>query len=149
MKVILTEDIDKLGAAGQTVEVKTGYARNFLLPRNLAVAASKGNLRAVDHIKQQNDLRDKKRRQGAEKVRDELEKLTLTGQLVADDDGKVFGSVTTHTIADLISEAGQTVERRDIMLDEPIKALGVYTIKIKVDKEIFANVKLIVEKKAT
>lgn len=149
MKVILTEDIDKLGAAGQTVEVKTGYARNFLLPRNLAVPASKGNLRAVDHIKQQKDLRDKKRRQGAEKARDDLEKLTLTGQLVTDEEGKVFGSVTTHTIADLIAEAGQTVERRDIQLDEPIKALGVYTIKIKVDKEIFANIKLIVEKKAT
>ncbi len=149
MKVILTEDIDKLGIAGQTVEVKTGYARNFLLPRNLAVPASKGNLRAVDHIKQQKELRDKKRRQGAEKVRDELEKLTLTGQLVTDDEGKVFGSITTHTISDLISEAGQTVERREILLDEPIKALGVYTIKIKVDKEIFANVKLIVEKKAT
>jgi len=149
MKVILTEDIDKLGTAGQTVEVKTGYARNFLLPRNLAVPASKGNLRAVDHIKQQKDLRDKKRRQGAEKVRDELEKLSLTGQLVTDEDGKVFGSVTTHTIADLIAEAGRTVERRDILLDEPIKALGVYTIKIKVDKDISANIKLIVEKKAT
>jgi len=149
MKVILTEDIDKLGSAGQTIEVKTGYARNFLLPRNLAVPASKGNLRAVDHIKQQKELRDKKRRQGAEKVRDDLEKLTLTGQLVTDDEGKVFGSVTTHTIADLITEAGQTVERRDILLDEPIKALGVYTIKIKVDKDIFANLKLIVEKKAT
>lgn len=149
MKVILTEDIAKLGSAGQTVEVKTGYARNFLLPRNLAVPASKGNLHAVDHIKQQKDLRDKKRRQGAEKVRDDLEKLTLTGQLVTDEDGKVFGSVTTHTIADLITEAGQSVERRDILLDEPIKALGVYTIKIKVDKDITANVKLIVEKKAT
>jgi large subunit ribosomal protein L9 len=149
MKVILTEDIAKLGSAGQTVEVKTGYARNFLLPRNLAVPASKGNLRAVDHIKQQKELRDRKRRQGAEKVRDELEKLTLTGQLVTDEDGKVFGSITTHTIADLIGEAGQSVERRDIALDEPIKALGVYTIKIKIDKDITANVKLIVEKKAT
>lgn len=149
MKVILTEDIAKLGSAGQTVEVKTGYARNFLLPRNLAVPASKGNLHAVDHIKQQKDLRDKKRRQGAEKIRDELEKLTLTSQLVTDEDGKVFGSVTTHTIADLISAAGQSVERRDILLDEPIKALGVYTIKIKVDKDITANMKLIVEKRAT
>jgi large subunit ribosomal protein L9 len=149
MKVILTEDLAELGNAGDTVEVKTGYARNYLMPRNLAVPATKGNLQAIDHIKRQKEARDKKRRQGAEKVRDELEKLTLTTQLVTDEDGKVFGSVTTHTIADLIRESGQEVERRTIQLDEAIKALGVYTIKIRVDKDIEANVKLIVEKKTT
>ena len=148
MKVILKEDIGKLGKCGDTVEVKSGYARNFLMPRNLAIPATKGNLRAVDDVKKQKELRDKKRLRGAEKVRDDLEKLTLTAELVTDDDGKVFGSVTTHTIADLIENAGHKVERRAIELDEPIKALGVYTIKIKVDKEVFANVKLFVEKKA-
>ncbi len=149
MKVILTEDVADLGNAGDTIEVKTGYARNFLMPRNLAVPATKGNLRGIDHIKQQKEVRDKKRRQGAERARDELEKLTLATDLVTDEDGKVFGSVTTHTITDLIKEAGQEVERRNIVLDEPIRALGVYTIKIKIDKDISANVKLIVEKKAT
>jgi len=149
MKVILTEDLAELGNAGDTVEVKRGYARNYLMPRNLAVPATRGNLQAIDHIKRQKDARDKKRRQGAEKVRDELQKLTLTTQLVTDEDGKVFGSVTTHTITDLIRESGQEVERRMIELDEPIKALGVYTIKIKIDKEIDASVKLIVEKKTT
>lgn len=148
MKVILTEDIAKLGICGDTVEVKAGYARNFLMPRNLAIPATKGNLRAVDDVKKQKELRDKKRLRGAEKVRDNLEKLTLNTELVTDDDGKVFGSVTTHTIADLIEKAGNKVERRSIELEEPIKALGVYTIKIKIEKEVFANVKLFVEKKA-
>jgi large subunit ribosomal protein L9 len=147
MKVILTEDIAELGNCGDTVEVKPGYARNFLMPRNLAIPATKGNLRAIDNVKQQKELRDKKRRRGAEKVRDDLEKLTLTTQLISDDDGKVFGSVTTHTIADLIEEAGHSVDRRMIELEEPIKALGVYTIKIKIEKDVHANVKLFVEKK--
>ena len=148
MKVILTEDVVDVGNCGDTVDVKAGFARNFLLPRNLAILASKGNVRAVDHVKKQKEIRDKKRRQSAEKVRDELEKLTLTTQLVADDEGKVFGSVTTHAVAELIEQAGHTVERRSIMLDEPIKALGVYTIKIKIEKDVAANIKLIVEKKA-
>jgi large subunit ribosomal protein L9 len=148
MKVILKEDIGKLGKCGQTVEVKSGYARNYLMPRNLAIPATKGNLQAVDNVKQQKELRDKKRRRGAEKVRDDLEKLTLMTELVSDDENKVFGSVTTHTIADLIEKAGHTVERRLIELDEPIKALGVYTIKIKIEKDVYAHVKLFVEKKA-
>lgn len=147
MKVILKEDVADLGQCGQTVEVKPGYARNFLMPRNLAIPATRGNLRAVDDVKKQKELRDKKRRRGAEKVREDLEKLTLTTQLVSDEDGKVFGSVTTHGIADLIEQAGHQVDRRSIQLDEPIKALGVYTIRIKIEKEVFANVKLFVEKK--
>jgi large subunit ribosomal protein L9 len=148
MKVILTEDIAKLGNCGETIEVKSGYARNYLMPRNLAIPASKGNLRAIDNVKKQKELRDKKRLRGAEKVRDDLEKLTLTAELVTDEDGKVFGSVTPHTIADLIEKADHHVERRSIQLDEPIKALGVYTIKIKIDKDVSANVKLFVEKKS-
>jgi large subunit ribosomal protein L9 len=149
MKVILTEDVANLGNCGEMVEVKTGYARNFLMPRNLAIPATKGNLRAIDNVTKQKELRDKKRRRGAEKVRDDLEKLTLTAELVTDDDGKVFGSVTTHTIADMIEKSGHHVERRAIQLDEPIRALGVYTIKVKIEKDVDANLKLFVEKKAT
>jgi len=149
MKVILTEDIDNLGNCGETVDVKSGYARNFLMPRNLAVPATRGNLQAIDDLKKQKELRDRKRLRGAEKVRDDLERLTLNTELVTDEDGKVFGSVTTHTIADLIKEAGVEVERRNVQLEEPIKALGVYTIKVKVDKDVFANVKLFVEKKGS
>lgn len=149
MKVILTEDVVDVGNCGDTVEVKAGYARNYLLPRNLAIPATKGNLRAIDNVKEQKELRDKKRRRGAEKLRDDLEKLTLTSQLVTDDEGKVFGSVTPRAIADLINEAGLTIERRAIELDEPIKALGIFTIKVKVDRDVTANVKLIVEKKVS
>ncbi len=149
MKVILTEDVAELGECGKTVEVKAGYARNYLIPRNLAIVASKGNLRAIDHVKVEKELRDKKRRRAAEKIRDDLEKVSLTTQLVVGEDDQVFGSVTTHTIADMIRETGATVERRWIQLDEPIKALGVFTIKVKVEKNVEASIKLLIEKKAS
>ncbi len=149
MKIILTEDLDGLGLCGETVEVKAGYARNFLIPRNLAITATRGNLRAVDSVKQQKEMRDKKKRRGAEKVRDSLEKLTLTTELVVGEGDQVFGSITSHAIGDLIDAAGVTIDRRLIELDEPIKALGVFTIKIKVDRDLYAGVKLFVEKKAS
>ena len=147
MKVILTEDIDTLGACGQTIEVKSGYARNFLIPRNLAIPASKGNLRAVDHLKMQKDLRDKKQRKEAEKLRDDLEKLSLTAEVMTGEEDKVFGSVTNHNIAELIEQTGHSVDRRLILLEEPIKALGLYTIHIKLTKDVVAAVKLQVVKK--
>ncbi len=147
MKVILTKDVAELGQCGQAVEVKPGYARNYLMPRNLAIPATKGNLRAVGNLKQQQELRDKKQRREAEKVRDQLEKLELVAEMMTGEEDKVFGSVTNHTIADLIQAQGHTVDRRDILVDEPIKALGLYTIKIKLAKDVTAGVKLQVVKK--
>lgn len=147
MKVILREDVADLGRSGDTVEVKTGYARNYLLPRNLAIAASRGNMRALDNLKKEMDLRDRKRRRGAVAVKDALERLELTDELLADDEGKVFGSVTSHRIAELIEQAGQTVDKRTIVLDEPIKALGLFTVKIKLARDVDANIKLKVIRK--
>jgi len=147
MKIILTEDIPELGTCGETIAVKNGYARNYLIPRNLAIPATKGNLRAVDNLKAQKELRDKKNRREAEKIRDNVEKLSLTAELVAGEEDRVFGSVTSHNIADLIEAAGVTIDRRNIELDEPIKALGLFTIKIKLAKDVTANVKLQVVKK--
>jgi len=142
MKVILKEDIEALGKCGETIEVKSGYGRNYLIPRNLAIMATKGNLRAVDNLKQQKEIRDKKNRREAEKVRDDLEKLNLTTELLTGEEDRVFGSVTTHNIAELIANEGVTIDRRKIELNEPIKALGIFTIKIKLDKDVTAGVKL-------
>lgn len=147
MKVILREDIPELGNCGDTITVKTGYARNYLMPRNLAIPATKGNLRAVDNLKQQNDLRDKKNRREAEKVRDSLGKLSLTAELVTGEEDKVFGSVTTHNIAELIEKEGMSIDRRLIRLDDPIKSLGLFTIKVKLAKDVEAAIKLQVIKK--
>ncbi|MCP4566147.1 MAG: 50S ribosomal protein L9 [FCB group bacterium] len=147
MKVILKEDIPELGNCGDTITVKTGYARNYLMPRNLAIPATKGNLRAVDILKQQSDLRDKKNRREAEKIRDSLEKLNLTAELVTGEEDKVFGSVTTHNIAELIEKEGVSIDRRLIRLDEPVKSLGLFTIKVKLAKDVEAAIKLQVIKK--
>lgn len=147
MKVILTEDINELGQCGETIEVKSGYARNYLIPRNLAIPASRGNLRAINDLKKQKELRDRKNLKEAEKIKEELEKLSLTAELLTGEEDKVFGSVTTHNIVDLISKEGPKIERRMVALDEPIKALGLYTIKIKLAKDVEAGVKLQVVKK--
>lgn len=147
MKVILKDDIKDLGACGAVVEVKSGYARNYLIPRKLAVAASSGNLKSIDEIKKQKVFRDNKKKREAEKIKDKLEKLSITADVQVGEEDKVFGSVTSSTIAGLLKKEGFEIDRRMIMLDEPIKALGVYTIPFKLEKDVIANVKLWVVKK--
>lgn len=147
MKVILREDIPDLGAAGQTVEVKAGYGRNFLFPRNLAIPATKGNLRSIDEIQRQKDIRTKKRRRAAEVIKDKVEKLSLEIDVLVGEEDRLFGSVTSNDIAELIEAQGVVVDKRAIHLDEPIKALGWYTVPVKVDKDVVANVRLFVKKK--
>jgi large subunit ribosomal protein L9 len=147
MKVILREDIQDLGAAGQTVEVKAGYGRNYLIPRNLAIPATKGNLRSVDEIQRQKDIRTKKRRRAAEVIKDKVEKLSLEIEVNVGEEDRLFGSVTSNDIASLLESQGVVVDKRAIQLDEPIKALGWYTIPVKVDKDVVANVRLFVKKK--
>lgn len=147
MKVILREDIPRLGSVGQTVEVKSGYGRNYLLPRNLAVPATKANLLAKSEIEKQHEIREKKRRRGAEKVRDHIEKLSLSVDVLVGEEDKLFGSVTNADISKLLEEQGVRVDKRMIQLEEPIKALGVYTVPVKVEKDVVANLKLWVVKK--
>jgi len=148
MKVILREDISKLGTAGQTIEVKSGYARNYLIPRNLAIPASKANVRAVDEIGKQKTIREKKARRAAEVVKDRIERLELSTEVLVGEEDKMYGSVTSQDIATMLEKEGVTVDKRTITLEEPIKALGVYTIPVKVDKQVTANVKLWVVKKS-
>ncbi len=148
MKVILREDVESLGEAGQTVEVKDGYGRNFLMPRNLAIPATKANLKAIGEIAKQKDIREKKARRGAELVKDRIEKLELSAEVLVGEEDKLYGSITNGDIAALLAENGVTVDKRSIQLEEPIKALGVFTVPIKVDKDVIANVKLWVAKKS-
>jgi len=147
MKVILKEDVEKLGQAGQVIDVADGFGRNFLFPRNLAIPALKGNLKSIDVIKRQKQAKDNKKKREAEKIKDKIEKLSLTAEVLTGDDDKVFGSVTTNDIAELLAKQGFEIDRRKIVLDEPLKALGVYTINIKLAHETTAQVKLWVVKK--
>jgi len=148
MKVILRQDIPDLGKAGQTIEVKTGYGRNYLVPRNLAIPATKGNVRAIGEIDKQNQIRERKQLREAEKVKRQLEKLSLTSEVLVGEEDKIFGSVTSQNVVDLLEAEGFKVSKKDIQLEEPIKMLGVYTVPIKIEKDIIAQVKLWVIRKA-
>ncbi|HBZ00176.1 MAG TPA: 50S ribosomal protein L9 [candidate division Zixibacteria bacterium] len=147
MKVILRDDVEKLGTAGNIVNVADGYARNFLFPRNLAVPATKGNVRSIDEIKKQKQFRENKKKKEAQRQKDRLEKLSLTAEVQTGEEDKVFGSVTAANIASLLEKQGFEIDRRKINLEEPLKALGVYTIEIKLAPDVVAGVKLWVVKK--
>ena len=142
MKIILRKDHDKLGKMGEVVDVKDGYARNFLLPRNIAFLANAGNLRALEEEKQQFVDRQKKEQHQAEKMSVELEKLSITLKMKVGEDDKLFGSVTSQMISDAIQEKGMTVDKRVIDIEEPIKALGIYTVNVKLHPNVVGKVKV-------
>jgi len=147
MKVILKEDITTLGNCGDVIAVKDGYGRNYLLPRNLAIEAKRGNLRAIEEVKKQKRLHDNKKKREAERIKEKLEKISCTAEVLVGEEDKVFGSVTSSTIAELLTEKGFKIDRRRILLEEPLKALGVYTVGVKVESEVIANLKVWVVKK--
>jgi len=148
MKVIMRQDVPDVGKAGQTVVVKSGYGRNYLIPRNLAIPASKGNLKAIGEIEMQIQIRERKRMREAEKIKARLEKLSLTSEVLVGEEDKIFGSVTAQNVVELLSAEGITIDKKNVQLEEPIKSLGVYTVPIKVEKDVIANVKLWVIRKA-
>jgi large subunit ribosomal protein L9 len=148
MKVILRQDVTDLGKAGQTIEVKGGYGRNFLIPRNLAIPATKANLRAIGEIDKQNQIQERKRRRTAEQLKDKLEKISLTVEVLVGEEDKIYGSVTSQNISEHLIAQGMEIDKRNILLEEPIKSLGVYTIPVKVDKDVIANIKTWVIRKA-
>jgi large subunit ribosomal protein L9 len=147
MKVILKDDLEKLGRCGAVVEVKDGYGRNYLLPRNLAIPATKGNLKSIQEIKKQKEIRDLKKKRHEEKLKHQLEKISCTAEVMVGEEDRVFGSVTSQTIAELLKEKGFDIDRHKIILETPIKALGVYTVPVKISGDIVASLKVWVVKK--
>ncbi len=149
MKVILREDIEKLGKCGEVIEVKSGYGRNYLIARNLAVPATKGNLKAIDEIRNQKLLRDKKNMKEAERIKARIEKASIMAEVNVGEEEKVFGSVTASIISELLAKEGVTIDRRNIVLEEPIKSLGVFTVPVKIATDVVASLKLWVVKKSS
>ena len=148
MKVILKEDVEKLGKCGEVKEVKEGFARNFLLPRNLAVPANTSSLSSIEEIKRQKTSREQKLQKESEKLRDKLEQISCTAEVLVGEEDKVFGSVTAADITKLLMDKGFVVDKRAVMLEEPLKALGVYTVPVKIHPEVTANLKVWVVKQA-
>jgi large subunit ribosomal protein L9 len=142
MKVILRKDHEKLGSTGSVVEVKDGYARNYLIPNNLAYPASAGSMRALEEEKKQTAMRANKELKTGEHLAAELEKASITLQMKVGEDEKLFGSVTAQMIADALKEKGIEIDKRIIDLEEPIKALGIYTVNVKIHQNVTGKVKV-------
>jgi large subunit ribosomal protein L9 len=142
MLVILRKDHDKLGRVGATVDVKDGYARNFLIPNGIAYPATKGNMRALDEEKKQASRRSDKEKKGSEKLAAELAKLSVTIKMKVGDDERLFGAVTSQMIADALKEHQIEIDKRIIDLEEPIKALGIYPVPVKLPQGVVAEVKV-------
>lgn len=142
MKIILRKNHDVLGAIGTVADVKDGYARNYLIPRGIAYAANDGNMRALEVEKKANAQREEKERKGNEKLAGELEKLSITLQMKVGEDEKLFGSVTSQMIADALKEKGFDLDKRIIELEEPIKALGIYTVEVRLPHNVVGKLKV-------
>jgi len=142
MQIILREDIPNLGRPGDVVKVRDGYARNFLLPRNLAIEANPKSIRAFEHQRRLALMRREAKKNEALKVKERLEALRINLTARAGEEGKLFGSVTNIDIERALRERNFEIERRKIMLAEPIKQLGEYNVPVKVDPEVEAIVKI-------
>jgi large subunit ribosomal protein L9 len=142
MKVILLDDVSKLGRRGEVRDVSDGYARNFLIPKKLALSATQGNLHNLDHIKKQQEAKADRIKSDAEALRDRIEALTYEERRQASEEGKLFGSVTSQHIAEFLAGKGITVERRRVVLDEPIKTLGETPVTVRLHAEVTAQLKV-------
>jgi len=145
MKVILKENIETLGHIGDIVKVAPGYARNYLLPKGLAVEATEKNAKALEHVKRQMAYKKDKVTESAKILAAKLEELTIELLHQAGEGGKLFGSVTNMEIATFLKDKGFDIDRKKIVLADPIKQLGEYVIPVKVHPEVAANIKVVVK----
>lgn len=142
MEVILREDVEKLGGRGEVVKVAPGYARNFLLPRRLAVAATEANKKIVEQERQAWLKREAKAQNESEDLSKLLDAQTITIHQRAGENEQLFGSVTPKDIADALERQGFTIDRRKIQLAEPIKTLGDFTVPVRLHRNVTANLKV-------
>ena len=142
MQVILREDVNHLGEVGDVVNVKAGYARNYLLPRGLAVQANDRQMNRLQHEKRIIESRVAKLRDGALAQKAAIDAVELVIEKAAGENDKLFGSVTAMELEVLLQKAGHEIDRRKIQLGENIKALGEYTIGIKLHRDVTANIKV-------
>jgi large subunit ribosomal protein L9 len=144
MKVILKENIDSLGHIGDIVKVAPGYARNYLLPKGLAVEATEKNAKALEHVKRQMAYKKNKALESAKALVAKLGELSVELLHKAGEEGKLFGSVTNMEIAAYLKDKGFEIDRKSIVLAEPIKHVGEFTVPIKIHPEVSATVKVTV-----
>jgi large subunit ribosomal protein L9 len=142
MKVILLDDVAAVGRRGDVREVSDGYARNFLIPKKLALSASAGNLKNLQHIKTQQDAKAERIKGDARGLQQRIEALTYEERRQASEEGKLFGSVTSQDIVEFLARHDVKIERRRIHLDEPIKGLGETTVSIRLHADVTAQLRV-------
>ena len=148
MEVILREDVDKLGARGQLVKVAPGYARNFLLPKRLAVPATEANKKIIEQERQAHLRREAKEVADASDLAKMMASLSVTISQKAGENDQLFGSVTSKDIAEALEKQGYTIERRKIVLEEPIKTLGEFKVPLRLHREVTTEIAVHVVKEA-
>jgi large subunit ribosomal protein L9 len=146
MEVILREDVEKLGARGQVIKVASGYARNFLLPKRLAVPATESNKKIVEQEKQAALRREAKEQADAAELGKMMSGLTVTVAQKVGENDQLFGSVTAKDIADLLEKQHYTIDRRKILLDSPIRTLGEHKVPIRLHRDVTAEITVNVTK---
>jgi large subunit ribosomal protein L9 len=146
MKVILKENIDTLGHIGDIVKVAPGYARNYLIPKGYAIEATSRNAKALEHTKRQMEYKKNKVRELAKNLAEKIEASPLTLLHNAGEGDKLFGSVTNMELAEALKKIGLDIDRKKILLAEPIKHLGEFDVPIKLHPEVTATLKVIVAK---
>jgi large subunit ribosomal protein L9 len=146
MEVILREDIEKVGSRGQVVKVAPGYARNFLLPKRLAVAATAANKKIVEQERQSHLRKEAKLKVDAEDLSKLLTGVSVTITQKAGENDQLFGSVTAKDVAEALAAKNYTIDRRKIVLDDPIRQLGEFKVPVKLHKDVIAEITVVVAK---
>ena len=146
MEVILREDVEKLGSRGQVVKVAPGFARNFLLPKKLAVAATESNKKIVEQERQAHLRREAKEHADAADLGKMMNGVTVTVAQKAGENDQLFGSVTAKDIADLLEKQGYNIDRRIILLDSPIRTLGEHKVPVRLHRDVTAEINVNVKK---
>lgn len=144
MRLILRREVTNLGDAGDIVKVKPGYGRNYLIPRGFAIPATEGSVRLVEHQKRVADAIRRKNLAGAKELKDKLEGTAVSIRRETGEDDRLFGAVTNRDIADALGAEGMDVDRRQIVLDEPIKSIGLFTVPVRLHRDVTANVRVYV-----
>ncbi len=142
MKVVLKDDIKNIGKIGQIVDVTAGYARNYLVPRGLAVEANTKNIKSLEHQKRIIQDNATKIKNSAQDLSNKISTITLVIKAKAGEEGKLFGAVTTMDIAEQLKNQGIEIDKKKLSLDEPIKRLGSYTVNVKIHPEILTHINL-------
>ena len=146
MKIVLRQDYENLGKVGDLVEVKRGYGMNYLIPKKIAYPAKPNYIRLVQEEQRQKSLLVNKQKKGAEQLAKKMENVSVTLAVSVGEGDKMFGSITNQDIEDGLKKQGYEIDRKNIILDEPIKALGIYSVPIKLHPEIEVKIKVWVVK---